>query len=192
MMDDPLTSIEKATLLRVARTAIENHIHRKPLEKFDIGDLTTNLSSPGASFVTLNTIPGNHLRGCIGALEAYQSLILDVQEHAIAAAFDDYRFSPVRVSELPLIRIEISRLTKPVLLIYDSTEDLLKKLRPDIDGVILKNGNQRATFLPQVWEKIESKESFLSQLCLKMGANSDLWKRKQLQVLTYQVEEFHE
>lgn len=191
-MDGSLTTIEKSTLLRVARNAIENQIHRKPLERFDIDGLTPNLSSLGASFVTLNTIPDNHLRGCIGTLEAYQSLILDVQEHAIAAAFDDYRFSPVRVSELPLIRIEVSRLTKPILLIYDGTEDLLRKLRPGIDGVILKNGFQHATFLPQVWEKIESKESFLRQLCLKMGADGDLWKRKQLQVFTYQVEEFHE
>jgi AmmeMemoRadiSam system protein A len=191
-MDGSLTTIEKSTLLRVARNAIENQIHRKPLERFDIDGLTPNLSSPGASFVTLNTIPDNHLRGCIGTLEAYQSLILDVQEHAIAAAFDDYRFSPVRVSELPLIRIEVSRLTKPILLIYDATEDLLRKLRPGIDGVILKNGFQHATFSPQVWEKIESKESFLRQLCLKMGADGDLWKRKQLQVFTYQVEEFHE
>ena len=191
-MDDLLTTIEKTTLLRVARNAIENHINRKPLEIYDFDSLTPNLSSLGASFVTLNTIPDNHLRGCIGALEAYQSLILDVQEHAIAAAFDDYRFSPVRVTELPVIRIEISRLTKPILLNYDSAEDLLDKLHPGIDGVILKNGIQRATFLPQVWEKIKSKENFLSQLCLKMGANSDLWKRKQLQVFTYQVEEFHE
>jgi len=191
-MDGSLTTFEKSTLLRVARNAIENHIHQKLLEKFNFDDLTPNLSSPGASFVTLNTIPDNHLRGCIGTLEAYQSLILDVQEHAIAAAFDDYRFSPVRVTELPVIRIEISRLTKPILLNYDSTEDLLMKLQPGIDGVILKNGIQRATFLPQVWEKIESRESFLSQLCLKMGANTDLWKRKQLQVFTYQVEEFHE
>lgn len=191
-MDGSLSTFEKSTLLRVARNAIENHLHRKPIEKFDIDDLTSNLSSPGASFVTLTTNPDNNLRGCIGSLEAYQSLILDVQEHAIAAAFEDYRFSPVRITELPIIRIEVSRLTKPIPTIYDSTEDLLTKLRPGIDGVIIKDGFQRATFLPQVWDKIESKESFLSQLCLKMGANIDLWKRKHIQVFTYQVEEFHE
>jgi len=191
-MDGSLTSFEKSTLLRVARNAIENHLHHKPKEKFDIDDLTSNLGSPGASFVTLTTMPNDNLRGCIGSLEAYQSLILDVQEHAIAAAFEDYRFSPVRITELPIIRIEVSRLTRPIPTIYDSTEDLLTKLRPGIDGVIIKDGFQRATFLPQVWDKIESKESFLSQLCLKMGADNDLWKRKHIQVFTYQVEEFHE
>jgi len=191
-MDGSLSTFEKSTLLRVARNAIENHLHRKPIEKFDFDDLTSNLSSPGASFVTLTTMPNDNLRGCIGSLEAYQSLILDVQEHAIAAAFEDYRFSPVRITELPIIRIEVSRLTRPIPTIYDSTEDLLTKLRPGIDGVIIKDGFQRATFLPQVWDKIESKESFLSQLCLKMGANIDLWKRKHIQVFTYQVEEFHE
>jgi len=191
-MDGSLTSFEKSTLLRVARNAIENHLYRKPIEKFDIDDLTSNLGSPGASFVTLTTMPNDNLRGCIGSLEAYQSLILDVQEHAIAAAFEDYRFSPIRITELPVIRIEVSRLTKPIPTIYDSTEDLLMKLRPGIDGVILKDGFQRATFLPQVWDKIESKESFLCQLCLKMGADNDLWKRKHIQVFTYQVEEFHD
>jgi AmmeMemoRadiSam system protein A len=125
-------------------------------------------------------------------LEAYRPLILDVQEHAISAAFEDYRFPPVQVGELNRILIEISILTSPNELEYQSTEELLSKLRPGLDGVILKNGFQRATFLPQVWEKIKTKENFLQQLCLKMGANSDLWRKKKLQVLTYQVEEFHE
>lgn len=191
-MDGSLTANEKSTLLSVARKAIENQIFRKPSEKFDIDNLSLNLRSNGASFVTLTTYPGNQLRGCIGTLEAFQPLILDVQEHAIAAAFEDYRFSPVNEIELKKIKIEISRLSIPVLLDFDSTNDLLLKLRPGIDGVIIKDGFRRATFLPQVWEKIESKENFLSQLCLKMGAGFDLWKKKHLQVFIYQVEEFHE
>jgi len=61
-----------------------------------------------------------------------------------------------------------------------------------VDGVILKDGFRRATFLPQVWEKVANKEEFLSHLCMKMGASPDQWKRKHLEVLVYQVEEFHE
>lgn len=191
-MFDPLSSNEKAILLKVARDSIQNYLHRKPLEKIDLNQHSARLTTIGASFVTLTTIPEKNLRGCIGALEAYQPLILDVQEHAIAAAFEDYRFSPVTSSELSKIQIEISRLTEPILLEYESTEELLAKLKPGIDGLILKDGFKRATFLPQVWEKIDSKESFLSQLCLKMGAKHDLWKFKKIQVFTYQVEEFHE
>jgi uncharacterized protein len=70
--------------------------------------------------------------------------------------------------------------------------DLLAKLRPGVDGVILKDGVRRATFLPQVWEKIPDPAAFLANLCYKMGAAPDTWKRKHLEVLIYQVEEFHE
>ena len=75
---------------------------------------------------------------------------------------------------------------------YQGPEELLQQLRPGVDGVILRDGRQRATFLPQVWDKIPSKESFLNQLCSKMGAMPDTWRKKHLEVYTYQVEEFHE
>ena len=132
------------------------------------------------------------LRGCIGALEAYQPLAEDVREHAVAAALNDYRFPPVQVAELNGISLEVSRLTAPVPLEYTSPEDLVAKLRPGVDGVILRDGGRRATFLPQVWEKLPDAENFLANLCHKMGASPDLWRRKHLEVLTYQVEEFHE
>ena len=81
----------------------------------------------------------------------------------------------------------------PVPLEYTDSSDLLAKLRPGVDGVILRDGlMRRATFLPQVWEKIPDKAEFLANLCYKMGAAPDTWKRKHLEVLVYQVEEFHE
>jgi AmmeMemoRadiSam system protein A len=115
-----------------------------------------------------------------------------VREHAIAAALNDYRFRPVQVAELNGISLEVSRLTAPVPLEYSSPENLLAKLRPGVDGVLLREGGRRATFLPQVWEKLPNAEEFLDNLCHKMGAAPDLWRRKHLEVLTYQVEEFHE
>ena len=75
---------------------------------------------------------------------------------------------------------------------YSDADDLLSQLRSNIDGVILRDGMRRATFLPQVWEKIPDKENFLDNLCMKMGAAPDAWRKKHLEVLTYQVEEFHE
>jgi AMMECR1 domain-containing protein len=61
-----------------------------------------------------------------------------------------------------------------------------------VDGVILKDGFRRATFLPQVWEKIPDPPEFLNNLCYKMGARDDLWQNKHLDVFIYHVEEFHE
>jgi AmmeMemoRadiSam system protein A len=152
--------------------------------------LTPTLQAEGASFVTL-TVHGD-LRGCIGALEPYQPLAEDVREHAVAAALEDYRFPHVQENELAKITIEVSRLTVPLPLEYRDPDDLLAKLRPGVDGVILRDGFRRATFLPQVWEKIPDKAAFLANLCYKMGAAPDTWKRKHLEVLIYQVEEFHE
>jgi AmmeMemoRadiSam system protein A len=98
----------------------------------------------------------------------------------------------VREPELAKIAIEVSRLTLPARLDYAGPDDLLAKLRPGMDGVILRDGVRRATFLPQVWEKIPDQAEFLANLCYKMGAASDTWQKKHLEVLVYQVEEFHE
>ena len=189
-MEDKLTLEEMQILLRIAREAIESAVKKQQPKKLDSILLTPRLKEQGASFVTL-TIQGQ-LRGCIGTLEPYQPLADDVREHAIAAALDDPRFPPVAPNELNEISIEVSRLSVPHLLEYSTAEDLLNKLRPHTDGVILRDGIHRATFLPQVWEKIPSPAEFLNNLCYKMGVAPDTWKRKHLEVLVYQVEEFHE
>ena len=189
-MADRLSLQERKKLLEIARQAIRSVVEGVPLETIDLAGLPMVLREEGVSFVTL-TIAGQ-LRGCIGALEAYQPLALDVQEHAVAAATEDYRFPPVGREELPLIEIEISRLTPMRALDYSGSQDLLDKLRPGVDGVVIRDGMRRATFLPQVWEKVTSKEEFLDHLCLKMGARPNLWREKQLAVWTYQVEEFRD
>ena len=189
-MTDQLTLAEKHTLLQLARQALESGVQGSSLPPVDEASLTPALRAEGASFVTL-TVGGN-LRGCIGALEPYQPLAEDVREHAVAAALQDYRFHPVQREELPRIEIEVSRLTIPVPLVYKDAADLLSKLHPGVDGVILRDGFRRATFLPQVWEKIPDPSEFLENLCYKMGAAPDTWRRKKLEVLIYHVEEFHE
>jgi AmmeMemoRadiSam system protein A len=165
-------------------------VRGKSLPAPDPTQLTPLLRAEGAAFVTL-TVQGQ-LRGCIGALQPYQPLVDDVREHAIDAALKDYRFPPVRPNELPNIRVEVSRLTLPQPLVYTDVDDLLAKLHPGIDGVILRDGSRRATFLPQVWEQIPDKAEFLSHLCAKMGAAANLWRQKHLDIQIYQVEEFHE
>lgn len=189
-MADQLTPEEKRTLLHLARQALEAGVHGEHMPPLDETSLTPALRAEGASFVTL-TEAGN-LRGCIGALEPYQPLAEDVREHAVSAALHDYRFPPVQLGELAGIEIEVSRLTVPVPLAYTDAADLLSRLHPGVDGVILRDGFHRATFLPQVWEKIPDPSEFLANLCYKMGAAPDTWRRKKLEVLVYHVEEFHE
>jgi AmmeMemoRadiSam system protein A len=190
MEKDSLTQEEKQILLRLARQSMEHAVKEGKLPKFDLTSMPPRLRENGASFVTLTI--NNNLRGCIGALEAYQPLAEDVREHAVAAALEDPRFPPVGSDELNRISIEVSRLTAPLKLEYSSAEDLLAKLRPHVDGVILRDGFHRATFLPQVWEKIPDPAAFLDQLCYKMGAEAGAWRRKHLDIQIYQVEEFQE
>lgn len=188
--DEPLNSQERRILLRIAREAVAYAAAGKSLPSLELSALPARLQEEGVAFVTL-TIQGR-LRGCIGALQASQPLALDVQEHAAAAACEDYRFPPVKPQEVGQLEIEISRLMPACELEYLNADELLVKLRPSVDGVVLLRGAQRATFLPQVWEKIPGPADFLTQLCYKMGVPGDLWRREHLQVLTYQVEEFKE
>ena len=185
-----LSEDEKKILLKVAREAIRAVAQgEKPAvllpEKF-----SRNLKQEGASFVTLTN--KGRLRGCIGSLEASQAFVIDVQEHAVAAAFEDYRFPNIDLDELCDIEIEISRLSPMVPLRYENPEELAKILHPKVDGVLITDGYRRATFLPQVWDKVPEAEDFLSHLCMKMGVEPDYWRRNHLDVYTYQVEEFKE
>jgi uncharacterized protein len=190
MNPEKLTDDEKQILLRLARQSIELAVNHKPRLMHNLKDYSSILRSNGASFVTLTK--NGELRGCIGALEPYQPLVQDVCEHAKAAALEDYRFPAVRLQEVPSIKIEISRLTIPQSLEYQNPQDLPHLLRPKVDGVILRDGLQRATFLPQVWDKLSDPDDFLSYLCQKMGAPAGIWRRKLLTVSIYQVEEFRE
>lgn len=190
MNQEPLGMHEKEILLTIARDAIERSVQGESLTKIDLPSLPISLQEQGASFVTLTI--NERLRGCIGTLEAHQPLAIDVQEHAVAAALQDFRFPPIQPEELSKIAIEISILTPHAPLQYDNPQDLINILRPRIDGVVLQDGFRKATFLPQVWDQLPDPAEFLSHLCLKMGALGDLWRKKPLQVFTYQVQEFHE
>jgi hypothetical protein len=190
MNPEKLTDQEKQTLLQLARQSIERAVKGLPKIDLNLDDYSDPLREVGASFVTLTE--AGELRGCVGALEPYQPLVQDVCEHALAAALQDYRFRPVQPAEIPYLQIEISRLTRPEPLPYRSPEELLSLIRPGIDGLIIRDGVRRATFLPQVWEKVPDKAEFLTHLCLKMGGPGNLWQCKPLQVFTYQVEEFEE
>jgi AmmeMemoRadiSam system protein A len=180
----------KQRLLRIAREAIESNVKNRSEASLELSSLPAELQADGACFVTLTR--NGELRGCIGSLEARQPLALDVQEHAVDAAFRDFRFPPLVESELPGLHIEISVLSPPELLTYQNTEELPGLLHPGVDGVVLARGLRRATFLPQVWEKVDDASTFLDMLCEKMGFDYDLWRRQKLDVYTYHVDSFEE
>ncbi len=184
-----LTKEEGEYLLSIARKTIEAKLFNRDLPE-DKNNLAEKYLEKRGTFVTL-TINSN-LRGCIGHIIPQESLIEGIRINALNAAFEDPRFPPLSQKEWDKVKVEISILTEPEHLVYSGSDDLLGKLRPGIDGVILKRGYAQATFLPQVWDQLPDKEQFLTHLCMKAGMNGSEWKKGDLTVYTYQVQAFEE
>jgi AmmeMemoRadiSam system protein A len=144
----------------------------------------------GATFVTLKK--EGQLRGCIGNLEPVGTIWDGIRENALNAAFHDFRFSPLKSEEFDDVHVDISLLSPPVPLDYADGPDLLQKLRPGIDGVILRQGSSRATFLPQVWQQLPRSEDFLGHLCQKAGLPATAWRDMHPEIQIYQVQCFAE
>ena len=124
--------------------------------------------------VLYETINKNkNLRGCIGSLVAHRELYDDLINNAVSAAFKDPRFKPVLKEEFNELEIEVSILTTPVEVFYSDINDLKTKIIPNKDGIILRQGNNQATFLPQVWESLNTFELFFEALCKKARLESN-------------------
>lgn len=153
------------TLVRLARAAIEAALDGGRLVLPD--DPPELLKSPGASFVTLK-IDGA-LRGCIGSVEAWRPLMADVTDNAVKAAFGDPRFPPLTGNEAENLTISVTVLSPPQPLAFADETDLLTKLRPRVDGLIIEDAGHRALFLPAVWDMLPNPEEFLAYLKNKAG-----------------------
>jgi len=181
-------------LVKLARQTIAERLGQ-PVDPGAAEKLAGVLAAPAYQekrgvFVTLQK--HGQLRGCIGSLTGYRPIAEGVREQALNAAFNDHRFGPVSADELPDLDIEVSILSEPAPLTYVDGGDLVARLRPGVDGVIIRLGGASATFLPQVWEQLPDPAAFLSHLCQKAGLPAQEWRQGRLQVLTYQVRYFAE
>lgn len=182
-----LDRVTRQTLLELARASIRHGLtHHRPLA-VDPADYPPALRAERAAFVTLNR--GGRLRGCIGHLEACQPLVQDVTDNAYAAAFSDPRFPPLTADELDGLEIHLSVLSVPEPVAVASEADLLARLRPGVDGLILDDGLHRGTFLPAVWDTLPRPAQFLGQLKLKAGLPLGYWS-DQIRVARYTTESF--
>ncbi|MGC9323877.1 MAG: AmmeMemoRadiSam system protein B [Desulfomonilia bacterium] len=191
-MRKELSAEQGRALVTLARKTLEERLRKGSTPSSGTSDALGDeaLQEKKGTFVTLTI--GDRLRGCIGSLEPRESILDGVRHNAVNAAFHDPRFKPLSQGELEQVHIEVSILTEPTPLSYTDSHDLLTKLRPGVDGVIIKYGYASATFLPQVWDQLPTKEEFLSNLCMKAGLSSDAWRREKLDVFTYQVQYFEE
>lgn len=167
---------DEAILLGVAAHAIQHGLRHGQRLAVDPLKYPAQLRQLRASFVTLEQ--AGHLRGCIGALEARRPAVVDVASNAYAAAFADPRFPPLQASELPGLHLHISLLSPCEPVTFTSEDDLIAKLRPGVDGLILSEGLRRGTFLPSVWESLPEPREFLRQLKLKAGLPPDYWSER--------------
>lgn len=138
-----------------------------------------------ACFVTLTI--NERLRGCIGSLEARNELWKDVIQNAQHAAFNDFRFSPLKEDELKRIKIEVSVLTTPKRLEFENEKDLLEKIDRKM-GIILEKNDYNATFLPQVWLQIPDKKDFLENLSMKAEMSRNEWKTSIISYYRVEIE----
>lgn len=183
---EPATDFEAATkkllaehgahLLSIADASIRCGLStQKPLA-IDLDKEPRDVVKEGASFVTLKTADG-HLRGCIGSAAARRPLAQDIAENAYSAAFKDPRFPPVSKDEYDSLKRLISVLSPQAAMQFADEADLLKQLRPGIDGLVIADGPRRALFLPSVWEQLPTPEQFLGHLKRKAGMPADHWSQ---------------
>ena len=183
---------ERKYLLDLARRTLTCAATNPELAGFEVNAkaVPPKLAENKGCFVTLTE--GGELRGCIGHILPQEPLYRAVVDNARNAATRDPRFLPVQPGEPDKIKIEISVLTEPQPLPFSSPEDLLSKLKPAEDGVLLQIGSRGATFLPQVWEQLPDKVEFLDHLAQKAGCAPDDWRGRNVNVSTYHVEAFKE
>ena len=148
-----------------------------------------HLNERAATFVTLKC--NGELRGCIGSVRAQRTLAEDVLVNAVGAATRDPRFLPLTRYELHEVRVEVSLLSAPDFLEFLGEDDLMRQLRPGVDGLLLFAGCRSATFLPQVWEQLGEPAMFLAALKQKAGLAPDR-PAHNLMAATYTVRKWSE
>jgi AmmeMemoRadiSam system protein A len=178
-----------AGLLRLARASIEHGlIHERPVP-VDFDELPRALADTAATFTTLRL--DGRLRGCCGTLEAVRPLAEDVAHSAFRAAFRDVRFEPVGEHELDIIRLEVSVLSPLESLPVSGEAELLSRLTPGIDGLVIIAEGRHATFLPKVWEMLPEPRQFLAALKTKCGLPGTYWS-KRLEFQRYRTTSYSE
>ena len=189
---DLLEVEDREALLRVARASLEQFVRQGSILQLNWGRLSATVQEPGATFVTLRC--QGRLRGCIGNVMERRPLAESVTHNTIAAAWRDPRFARVTSQELKDIRVEVTVLTPLHRLLYQDYDDLQKKVRPKVDGVMLIWGSRRGILLPQVWERVKGTADFLKAITLK--ATIPLAKLKtqppEVEVFIFQAQHFEE
>jgi len=156
---------ERFVLLRLAHDSILSALEQRALS---LEPPSPHLAQPRGGFTSLY-LRGD-LRGCVGYVLPASSVYRTVAETARAAAFEDTRFSPVKIEEARVLEIELSILSPPEPIAPEALEI-------GLHGLLISLGGRRGLLLPQVavehhWDRT----TFLEQTCRKAGLPPDAWK----------------
>jgi uncharacterized protein len=180
-----LTADEGTLAVRLARSAIEYAVARKPKPHLN---LTPVFGEKRGVFVTLSKT--GELRGCIGFPYPVLPLGDAIDHAAVAAALEDPRFPAVKASELPSITLEVTILTVPQLLTCDPDQ---RPVHVEVGrhGLIVRGAGTSGLLLPQVateygWDST----TFLDQTCIKAGFPTRCWLNRKVEVLTFEGQIF--
>lgn len=182
-MDKPLTARHQATLLAIARKAIEACVLRD--EPILEATEEPTLNALCGCFVSIKQ--NGQLRGCIGKFESQSPLHQEVAEMACAAATKDPRFYPMVKDDLNNFLIEISVLS-PLQKITDPTD-----IQVGFHGIYIEKGTHRGVLLPQVAiEQQWDRTMFLGQTCTKAGLPTNAWQCDDTDIFVFTAQVFTE
>ena len=172
-------------LTALARSALETYTRSKQRIAEPAGGSAALRQTAGA-FITIKR--EGKLRGCIGSPTGWRPLVTDVIDNAIKSGHEDPRFPPLAASELEDLDLSIAVLTPHEAMSFTGEADLLRQLRPRIDGLLIKDGPRSALFLPAVWEMVPNPADFMRELKLKAGLTATHWSPS-LQAWRFQAAE---
>lgn len=184
-----LSAPERQELLSLARRSVEAGLREGSRAPYPGSAIFSADTCTRSCFVTLRI--DHELRGCCGTINPERHLAEDVWRNAWSSAFSDPRFASLTAAEYSRSDLHISVLGPLETIVVASEAELLSKLRPRIDGLVLEQGSSRATFLPAVWQQLRRPSDFVRQLKLKAGWSADFWS-PQLRLFRYTTEDFGE
>jgi AmmeMemoRadiSam system protein A len=180
-----LSPVDADRLLGCAVAAVRSGLEQRPIAEMSV-PASPVLNERGATFVTLER--ERRLLGCIGTLEAVRPLYEDAMANAYKAAFADPRLPPVTPQDYAAMDVKVSVLSPLEPMVAQSRSELVAELECGRDGVLLVGDGFRATFLPAVWERVESADQFVD-LLLRKGGRDNGWLPG-MRALRYRTSEY--
>jgi AmmeMemoRadiSam system protein A len=152
--------------IELAKKTIEEYIRNGKILETPVGLPDEFYSRKSGVFVTI--FKNGELSGCIGTyLPVRENIAREIIENAVSACSKDYRFSPIKKSDLGNLKYEVSILSTPQLI-----EDI-EKHDPKKHGLIVRSSEGRAGLLLPDLEGVDTADEQFEICCQKGGIDPE-------------------